>query len=337
MSCVGTRRAEQCFYSNKNKRAAAGEIYEWRRIKTCRRDSLSPSKIERVRVTEKLNKLMENQKLKKEDLELLIEELRKYFLAQLTLLKGVCQSELQGKVFESKIVIASSCSTGTAIYKIGGSPEYFYSEMMMLARSFIEKLTNFCYLQVCGDEEYEKFFLHPYYKAFHNSDRSKFTESNSINLKYTGKEKLKENKKIKRALEVFSETDYTKNWSNLNIDKKVAFIAKNTKIKTEFFLLNTLSIYSNASEALHGSLYGCALATGAYTPGVDAKKKDEVEVNLQKNTALIYVQLGSIINEVLNLISLNGNKTFSEGSRKNQEVALSIMKVIFKSKDSEEG
>ncbi|MFA5643135.1 MAG: DUF5677 domain-containing protein [Candidatus Paceibacterota bacterium] len=260
----------------------------------------------------------------------LVEDLRKYFFAELTLMKGACDSELSQRAKKVKIVIASACSTGTAIHILGEKPEYFYSEMMMLSRSFIEKLTNFCYLQVCDDFEYEKFLLHPLYRAFHNCDKFKYTPKGKIGIKFAGREEMKKDPQIAKALSLFSETNPRKDWSDLGIDQKVAFISQRSKIRTEFFLLNTLTIYSNASESLHGSLYGCALATGAYAPGANLKNHIKTEKNLLKNTALIYAQLGSIIDELIKLLAeSNKIEDLKEASNKNQDISVIAMKLIF--------
>ncbi|SDH36806.1 hypothetical protein SAMN04487996_13439 [Dyadobacter soli] len=60
-------------------------------------------------------------------------------------------------VFQSdKICIASiSCPT-----------DYFTSESVILARSFIEKVTNFCYASLFDSEEYRAFVLHPLFKRY---------------------------------------------------------------------------------------------------------------------------------------------------------------------------
>jgi hypothetical protein len=272
-----------------------------------------------------------NNSLDIKDLSLMLNELRKYFLTELTLLKDVCDSVLIDRALEVKIILLSSCSTGTAIHKLGEKPEYFYSEMIMLSRSLIEKITNFVYLQVAEKNEYQKFLLHPYYRAFHNSDKSKYTAKARINILYNGKEGLKSIPKVAEALDAFSETNSKKDWSSKNVDQKISLISKKTKIKTEFFLINTLMVYSNASEALHGSFYGCALATGAFTPEVNTKDLDSVNQNVLKNTALLYAQLGSMIDEVIKFLSeKNEISSLRDASSENQKISVSVMKVIFK-------
>jgi hypothetical protein len=270
---------------------------------------------------------------KNNELELYVEELGKHLFAELSILNEFWKTNLTGRAKEVKVVIMSACSTGNAIHLLSKNPDIFYSETIMLARSFIEKVTNFCYLQICDDKELERFLLHPLYRAFHNGDRSKYAGKHTIGLKYSGKDEMKNIPQMQQALAIFSDTDPRMNWSKLNVDQKVSVIAENTKISPEFFLMNTLVIYSNASEALHGSLYGCALPTGAYIPGEDHKNSEKIKESLLKNTALLYVQMGSLIHETLKIFLDNDEiKSLFESSKKNHELATEIMKLIFVNK-----
>jgi len=209
-------------------------------------------------------------------------------------------------------------------------PEYFYAETVMLARSFIEKMTNFCYLQVCDDEEYNKFLLHPYYRAFHNADKTKHAGEVKIQLKFAGKSDLKAMPVVSEALSIFSETNPRLNWSTFSLDEKVALLSARSSISPEFFLMNTLTIYSDASEALHGSLYGCALPTGKYIPGGSFGDVDAQRENILKNIALLYVQLGSLIHEMLKIFPENESvKELLIESNENHKNATALMKKIF--------
>ena len=85
---------------------------------------------------------------------------RNFLIAQSSILKGVVNQKLDKRAAEVKIVLASACNTATAITELGKKEEYFYNETVMLARSFIEKIINFCYLMICDEEDFEKFILH---------------------------------------------------------------------------------------------------------------------------------------------------------------------------------
>lgn len=259
-----------------------------------------------------------------------INSLRQLLLSELSVLKTVTQHTFDGRAGETKILLASACTTGTAIFELSKKPEYFYTETMMLSRSLIEKLTNFCYLQVCEDKEFRNFKIHPYYRTYHNFEKIKYAGQKSIKLKFDGKDSYKNNHLISEALKSFSESNPTLNWSSKNIDLKISVIEKKTNIAVEFFLMNTLTIYSNASEALHGSLYGCTFHLGLYEPNIDHKDATKVEINLLKNLALLYAQLGSIIHEVIKyLASTNNIQESLLNSEKNSKQVLMLIKTIF--------
>lgn len=255
--------------------------------------------------------------------------LSNFLLAQSSILKGVVNQKLDKRAEEVKVVLASACNTATAIAELGKKEEYFYNEAVMLSRSFIEKTINFCYLMVCDDKDFEKFVLHALYKSYKNLDRSRWTEKQKLSIKFKGKTDIENNPKLKKALKFFPKDKM--NWTKLDINKRVNYIGKKTDINIGIFLLNTLSIYSDASEALHGSLYGCSFHTFAFDPTIDHTNNEEVDKNLQKNITLLYWQLGAMIHEVIKFLNKkNKLQEFLEGSSKNNENTLEIMKKIVK-------
>lgn len=82
----------------------------------------------------------------------LSEHFNGFLFAQTTILKGVFDHKLKGRAREVIVLLGSACSTASAIAKLGKDADYFYCETVMLARSFIEKIINFCYLLVCEDK-----------------------------------------------------------------------------------------------------------------------------------------------------------------------------------------
>jgi hypothetical protein len=268
--------------------------------------------------------------MNKDDLELVLKEIIKYFGAQLTLLKGsTVEIKLNGKKREVIILLTSACNTGTAMCELGNNYQYFYIETLMLARSFIEKVINYFYLQICDEKEYIRFFLHPFYRTFHLLQQEKKAGGNRIKLSFSGIEKYKSNKQVEEALKIFSETNPKLKWSEKSIAEKLDCIAKNLKITVGLFLLD-LFIYPIASEALHGSLYGCAQHTGVFNPTVDHANKEEVDINILKELILLYAQLGSTIYEAIKYLSEQNEKKFVEASAKNEKLALEIMKIVYK-------
>ena len=215
--------------------------------------------------------------MKSEAIRDAVEELRNCFALQLSALKPVIESKLEGRLGEIKILAASACSTGSAICELAKKPEYYFPEMTMLARSFIEKEINFCYLLLCDDDEFNNFLLHPYYRMFHNFDQQKVAGEKKIGLKYMGKDALRSNPKINEALKRLFESNPRHNWSKKTADQKASLLRDRSKLRVEFFLMNTMILYSNASEALHGSLYGCTFHLGIFQPNMDYRNLAEVQ------------------------------------------------------------
>jgi hypothetical protein len=236
-------------------------------------------------------------------IEKLVEELRLCFAAKLNLISAVYKGSLTGRLEETKVVGVSVRSTGGAICELSRKPDYFFAEMTMLSRSFLEKIVNLCYLLVCDDDDYKGFFLHPYYKTYHNFDKKKTAGQETVFLKFSGKDQLRNHPKIIEALQHFSADNSRLNWSKKSVDEKVVIIRDRSKIKVAFFLINTLMIYSNASEALHGTLLGCTFHIGLFEPGMDYRNIDSVKAKVFKETALLFAQLSSITAETLKLIS----------------------------------
>ncbi len=253
-----------------------------------------------------------------------------YFNNQLLLLRKICESDLKGRAFEVRILLASSCTTGTTLIILGESPKHFYTEIMMLARSFLEKMVNFCYLQICSSSEFEKFLLHPWYRQYHNLNYSKSAGDTTLGVKFLGIDSFRKLPQVKKSLEKFSEKNKKRSWSKKSVDEKVKIISQNTKMDIGFFLINTLSIYSNASESLHGSLFGCSYHTGAYDPSINRNNKSEVYENILKNLILLYAQIGSLIHVTTQLLQSKNNniEEILNLSLKNQKSSISFLREM---------
>ncbi|MDP3769971.1 MAG: DUF5677 domain-containing protein [bacterium] len=265
------------------------------------------------------------------NLEQATEGLRLCLEQQLGILKSLIKESFSDKKLNSlRILPASACSTGAAICDLGKHPEYYLAEMTMLARSFIEKVTNYCYLLLCDEEEYKNYVTHPYYRMFHNLDRTKVAGKTKIGLRFQGKDRIKDLPQVVEALSRFSDTNPKRNWSDKTIDQKISLIHEKSGIKIEFFLMNTLTIYSNASEALHGSLYGSAFHLGTFEPGGYPTNLEWVYKKVSKESALLFAQMSSMIVETLKLIhTLHPIEEMLKKSKLIEDQTLVLMKSAF--------
>src|SRR6185312_2509168 len=102
-------------------------------------------------------------------LKKLHQEAMHFFEAELSMIKAVLPKITDDRVAKTATLLLSSGHTGTALLQLATQTDSFTNETVMLARSFLEKLTNFCYANICDEKEYRAFILHPIYKQYHNA------------------------------------------------------------------------------------------------------------------------------------------------------------------------
>lgn len=247
-------------------------------------------------------------------------------------LKKACDSKLQWGYQETKILLASACNTWTAIVVLWKNTEYFFTEIMMLSRSFLEKLVNFYYLQVCDKEDKRKFLAHPWYRQYHNMNISKKAWKHRMEISYSGIESFKKDPKVIESLEIFSEKNPRLNRSNKTLSEKLDIIATSTKLWTDMwmFLLNNLQIYSNASESLHGSLFGCTYHMWVYDPSINHTDISVLNINLLKHTVVLYSGMVSLIHSIIKVIKQNIPEEIRKDSELNSKNCLLLLKNLLK-------
>jgi hypothetical protein len=102
-----------------------------------------------------------------DDLKHYHSEAMKFFASQLILLKEAVSKIVDERLAKAAVLLTSCGQTGAALLQLANQADTFTCESVMLARSFMEKLTNFCYVGVCDEKEYRAFILHPIYKYYH--------------------------------------------------------------------------------------------------------------------------------------------------------------------------
>ena len=134
----------------------------------------------------------------------LTNSLKAFLFSQSSLIKAVTSQNLDQRADEVKVVLASSCGTAMAISKLCDDSEYFYSDAVMLARSFIEKVINYCYLQVCEEEEFNNFIKHTIQKSYRRLYRSIKVGDRSLGVKLEQKIDTDSDPVLKDSLEAFT-------------------------------------------------------------------------------------------------------------------------------------
>jgi hypothetical protein len=258
-------------------------------------------------------------------------EATQFFGSELMLLKEAIPKINDEKLQKIATLLISCGQTGAALLQLANQTEHFTSESVMLARAFIEKITNFCYVAICEDHEYRAFILHPIYKYYHTSGSPKFgddlelIEENVLRRKEK-QEQLKKIPIVQEALEMFSKTKANMNWTKKNMNQRIEAIENWGKLLDVFFSISKLQYYSDASEALHGSLYGCTYGIGVFDPDFDHTQEEELDKKLYKENTCVLLHLGMLIHESFTLISYSSDiKTIWDSSYRNRGRALNLL------------
>jgi hypothetical protein len=131
---------------------------------------------------------------------------------------------------------------------------------------------------------------------------------------------------VQEALSIFSETKGHWNWTRKTLGQRIDVIVEWGKLLDVFFTLSKLEYYSDASEALHGSLYGCTFNIGIFDPDFAHRKEGELEKRLYKDNACVLLHLGMLIHESFTLISYSNDiREFWEHSYMNRGNALNLL------------
>ncbi len=262
----------------------------------------------------------------------LTKHLNGFLLAQAGILKGASKSrKLTGRFDEMRVVLMSSVGVAIAITRLG--TEDMLNESTMLTRALLERLINFCYLMVCEEDEYEKYKAHSLQKSYRKLDRQITAGEHSFRVKYTGEIDVDSIPELKKALSQFtgSRGGEKTRWTDVDLSERVILIGEKSDIDERKWLLALLSFYEDASEALHGTLYGSVFHTGFYEPGFNREDTEAIERNAQMKLTLLYWQMGDIIADVITFLGeKNGLSDFLKKSQENAKKTTEIMSFILK-------
>lgn len=253
-----------------------------------------------------------------------VQETQNFLMAEMTMIRGiVMEKKLHGKSLEIAAMICSLLSTGNAIVELSKENQRFYNECVMLARSFFERITNICYLLLCDEDIYKECVQHTIFRQYlkrKGSNKVIKDESSDIlmtlSLGQANAENLKKDKKLKDILDKFEKSN-RKRFPIPKIEKRLGLISKfKEHLNASLFLAYQLAYYDDASEALHGSLYGSLF----HALNADAKDKNSIEIEVNKNTALLLLQTGELIHQLIALLHKeNDLKDFYEKSSCNSK------------------
>lgn len=183
------------------------------------------------------------------------------------------------------------------------------NQAYIVSRALLERLTNFCFLQLCTAPEFSDYVDYSLNKAGRSLDRS--IEANGkvkARIALNGGD-FELPPEISAAIAKFtSERGREKTrWTNVSLPDRAAVIE--AKLGNTGLFMSLLTIYADASEALHGTLYGAAFHLGAYqaSPPHDQASLDQ---HRHQTLSALYLMAGGGIDTLFSLLASPGDSDF---------------------------
>lgn len=211
----------------------------------------------------------------------------------------VSQSEIY-KLSKLHALYASIIEDATSIRLLGDFSKL--NQAYIISRALLERITNFCFLQFCTDEEFSNYVDYALNKAGRRLDRS---------ISAQGKERARVAlnggdfelpPEIAAAVAKFTGKkggEHTR-WSKVRLEDRAAVIE--AKLGGTGLFMSLLSIYADASEALHGTLYGAVFHLGAFDVGSVPHDQASLDRHRYGTLSSLYLMAGGAIHTLFSVL-----------------------------------
>ena len=227
-----------------------------------------------------------------------------YFIAQYQLLNELTEIIKKNgrlkRLFELNLLLPSLISNSESIINLINSN--FIPEAYIISRSFFEKCVNFCYLNICDDKEYEDYIDWFYQKNM----RSIYTRQKAFkSIGHEGKlPNISEMTKKIKVLKKFSgkKGGEKPNWTDISIYQRIKFVeSKISSFPAPMYFTTMNTIYEDASENLHGTLYGATFHMASlYGANMTDEETQKHIIGLATN---LYFFLGYLIGGIFIVVT----------------------------------
>ena len=203
------------------------------------------------------------------------------------------------------------------------------NQAYIISRALLERLTNFCFLQLCTDTEFDDYLDYTLNKVGRRLDRS-IEAGGQMKARIAlrgGAIALPPD--IAAAVAKFtSERGREKTrWTTVSLADRAAVIE--AKLGGTGLFMSLLTIYADASEALHGTLYGAVFHLGAYDVGAVPSNQESLDRHRHTTISCLYLMAGGAMDTLLSLMQALGEPNANE--------AAAASKIAFKNAAIETG
>jgi hypothetical protein len=246
---------------------------------------------------------------KKPDYDHIYRLTREYYVQQVLLTKELYEhqyNELERtdnpRILSLYHLMLSINLTGSAINLL--ALNNYLGESYMLARALLEKLINYMYLLVCEEDEYKKYLNYTKQRGYRVSKRSLVVGTQKVELKWADSVNLDDYPELKEAVSQFtsSKGKAVTRWTSLSLADRLNVIGEKATINITGLMYSMLGIYDDASEALHGSLYGATFNYGLFEGKIPSNIKEFTET-YRNQLLMLFFALGTSISSLFEVIS----------------------------------
>lgn len=193
------------------------------------------------------------------------------------------------------------------------------NQAYIIARALLERVTNFCFLQLCTDPEFSDYLDYTLNKAGRSLDRS-IAAGGELRARIAlrgGSFQLPP--EVAAAVAKFtSERGREKTrWTSVSLPDRAAVVE--AKLGGTGLFMSLLTIYADASEALHGTLYGAAFHLGAYSVGSVPTDQESLDRHRYATLCCLYLMTGGAIDTLISLLNFLGEPYASKSSSESRE------------------
>jgi len=272
---------------------------------------------------------------KKPDYDGIYKSVHEFYMEQVLLIKEFYEYQFDNfkNIDNERInslypLLLSIYLTGNAINLL--SLNNFLSESYILSRSMLEKIINYLYILCCYESEYKKYLNYTKQKGYRILNRSFTAGTKKAELNWSAFIELDSYPELKEAVDQFTSKKgkIITRWSSLSIADRLALIEERGLIKIDSLVLSTLGIYDDASEALHGTLYGSTFHYGFFEGNIPSNVKEFTEIYRNRMLFLFYalaVNIHSVFSLVPHLCTNDKFKYLAKKSSANLETCQKLI------------
>lgn len=222
-----------------------------------------------------------------------------YFHLQVDLLKELAKRSFEDKsknrVNEIFPLLVGLISASTSLCFL--LRKELLTEAFIISRAFMERLINACYLIICDRSQFDDYIHFSMQKV----QRSMHTKKKVLDILGHVHPAIdySEIPIVAEGLKKFTSRkgkEITR-WTSQRLDKRIEAVGDRVEhFHTPLFMILYHYVYEDASEAIHGTLYGCLFHTGLFLGLGDRQYSDEFCTSTK---TMLYFAAGLLIEGLL--------------------------------------